>query len=74
MMSSLYSLLSSYEFQHLSDIPNITFHQGLPSPEVVDEFTADRHHRLIVLDDVMHRVVQNVNMELLFTQDVTIAD
>ena len=49
-------------------IPNITFHQGLPSPEVIDEFTADRRHRLIVLDDLMHRVVQNVNMELLFTQ------
>ena len=49
-------------------IPNITFHQGLPSPEVIDEFTADRRHRLIVLDDLMHRVVQNVDMELLFTQ------
>ena len=48
-------------------IPNITFHQGLPSPEVIDEFTADRRHRLIVLDDLMHRV-QNVDMKLLFTQ------
>jgi hypothetical protein len=33
-------------------IPNITFQQGLPSPEVIDEFTADRRHRLIVLDDL----------------------
>jgi hypothetical protein len=49
-------------------IPDITFHQGLPSPEVIDEFTADRRHRLIVLDNLMHRVVQNVDMELLFTQ------
>jgi Cdc6-like AAA superfamily ATPase len=49
-------------------IPNITFHQGLPSPEVIDEFMAERRHRLIVLDDLMHRVVQNVDMELLFTQ------
>ena len=49
-------------------IPNITFHQELPSPEVIDKFTADRRHRLIVLDDLMHRVVQNVDMELLFTQ------
>jgi hypothetical protein len=40
-------------------IPSITFHQGLPSPEVIDEFTADRRHRLIALDDLMHRVVQN---------------
>jgi hypothetical protein len=28
-------------------IPNITFHQELPSPEVIDKFTADRRHRLI---------------------------
>ena len=49
-------------------IPSITFHQRLPSPEVIDEFTADRRHRLIVLDDLMHRVVQNVDMELFFTQ------
>ena len=28
-------------------IPSITFHQGLLSPEVIDEFTADRrHHRV----------------------------
>ena len=27
-------------------IPNITFHQGLSSPKVIDEFTADRRHRL----------------------------
>ena len=50
------------------NILNITFHQGLPSPEDVDNFTADRRHRLIVLDDMMHRVVQNVDMKLLFTQ------
>jgi hypothetical protein len=41
---------------------------ALPSTEVIDEFTADRLQRLIVLDDLMHRVVQNVDMELLFTQ------
>ena len=53
-------------------IPNITFHQGLPSPEVIDEFTADRRHRLIVLDDLMHQVVQMVDMELLFTLTIEI--
>ena len=53
-------------------IPNITFHQGLPSPEVIDEFAADRRHRLIVLDDLMHHVVQMVDMELLFTLTIEI--
>ena len=50
------------------NVINTTFHQGLPSPEEVDDFTADRRHRLIVLDDMMHRVAQNVEMKLLFTQ------
>lgn len=49
-------------------IPGILFHEGLPSMETVREFTADRRHRLIVLDDLMHRVVRDVDMELLFTQ------
>lgn len=49
-------------------IPNIRFHEGLPTMETVREFTADRRHRLIVLDDLMHSVVCNVEMELLFTQ------
>lgn len=49
-------------------IPNITFHHGLPSTEIVNEFTADRRHRLIVLDDLMHRVILDLDMELLFTQ------
>jgi Cdc6-like AAA superfamily ATPase len=40
-------------------IPSITLHQGPPSPEVIDQFTADRRHRLIALDDLMHRVAQN---------------
>lgn len=49
-------------------IPHLSFHEGLPSMETVREFTTDRRHRLIVLDDLMHRVVRDVDMELLFTQ------
>lgn len=49
-------------------IPRLSFHKGLPSTETIEEFTADRRHRLIVLDDLMHRVVRDVDMELLFTQ------
>lgn len=49
-------------------IPNISFHQGLPTMDTIEEFTAERKHRLIVLDDLMHRVVHDVDMELLFTQ------
>ena len=50
-------------------LSNITFLQGLPTIAVIEEFSADRRHRLIVLDDLMHRVIQDVDIELLFTQD-----
>ena len=49
-------------------IPRLSFHKGLPSMQTVEEFTAKRRHRLIVLDDLMHRMVRDVDMELLFTQ------
>ena len=50
------------------DIPTLTLHHSLPSSEELDTFTADRRHRLIVIDDLMHQVVSNGDMELLFTQ------
>jgi hypothetical protein len=49
-------------------LSNITFLQGLSTIVVIEEFSADRRHRLIALDDLMHRVIQDVDMELLFTQ------
>ena len=49
-------------------LPNITFLEGLPSQSDIENFTRDRHHRIIVLDDLMHRVIQDGDMELLFTQ------
>ena len=50
------------------NIPNFTSKQGLPSSEELDEFTEERRHKLIVIDDLMHKVVQDKEMELLFTQ------
>lgn len=49
-------------------LPNITFLEGLPSPSEIEDFTRDGHHRIIVLDDLMHRVIRDGDMELLFTQ------
>lgn len=51
--------------QHIS---NLKLHHGIPSNETIQDLTSDRQHTLIVLDDLMHRVVQDVDMELLFTQ------
>ena len=50
------------------DTLNFTTKQGLPSAEELDEFTMDRRHKLIVIDDLMHKVIQNIEMELLFIQ------
>lgn len=50
------------------DIPNFTSKQGLPSLEKLDEFTMDRSHKSIMINDLMHRVVQDKEVELLFKQ------
>jgi hypothetical protein len=50
------------------ELSNLTLRRGLPSSEELEEFTKDRKHGLIVLDDLMHRVVQDADAELLFTQ------
>ena len=47
-------------------IPNLTLVRGLPTAEELNEL--DGKHRLIVIDDLMHRVVNDPDMELLFTQ------
>ena len=60
-------------FQPLFDdmvktIPNFELHQGLPNSEVIQEFTRDGEHNLIILDDLMHQVTHSPDMVLLFTQ------
>ena len=49
-------------------LKNFRSKQGLPSSEEWEEFIADRRHKLIVMDDLMHREVEDKEMELLFTQ------
>ena len=50
-----------------ANIPNITLHQGLPDQTDIETFS-DGKHKLVCLDDLMHRVVNDENTELLFTQ------
>ena len=52
------------------NVPNFMNKKGLPSSEELDEFTEERRHKLIVIDDLMHKVVQDKEMELLFTQGI----
>jgi hypothetical protein len=52
-----------------SDYNNITFHKGLPQEEVLAEFINTPYHKLIILDDLNHQIVDNQNIELLLTRD-----
>ena len=49
-------------------VPHFYSKQGLPTVKELDEFTRDKRHKLIIIDDLMHEVMQNKDMELLFTQ------
>ena len=56
-------------FDHMERIiPNFYSKEGLPSAEELNDFTKDRRHKLIIIDDLMHEVMRNKDMELLFTQ------
>ena len=50
------------------DIPNITFHKGLPPRDLLKEISSNQRHNLIVIDDLAHELVRNQDMEVLFTQ------
>ncbi|VDI68723.1 Hypothetical predicted protein [Mytilus galloprovincialis] len=49
-------------------IPGITFLKGIPTPDTIDDFTREKRHRLVIIDDLGHEVVKNQEMELIFTQ------
>lgn len=55
-------------FEEIAKLPSVTLHEGLPTSDELDEFTRDRKHKRIVLDDLMQQVITNDGMELLFTQ------
>ena len=50
------------------EFPFITFHQGLPSEDMMNDFGSSRKHKLIVLDDLMQQAAKSQDTELLFTQ------
>ena len=53
-------------FDEMEKLPNFTLHQGLPLN--IDEWNPQSNHRLIIIDDLMEKVVDNLDMSLLFTQ------
>jgi hypothetical protein len=51
-----------------AEIPNISFHEGIPTEEELLEFTKPGVHTLICLDDVMHIASNSSVVELIFTR------
>lgn len=47
------------------NLPQITFHEGLPSRTTIEDFT-DGNHNIVLLDDLMTQVVSNRDIENLF--------
>lgn len=43
----------------MSDIPQLIFHQGLPSKEDIEQYTEGVNHTIVVLDDLMLQVAQS---------------
>ena len=50
------------------EIQNLEMKQGLPTHQEIEAFTQTRTHRLIVIDDLAHQLLNDSEMELLFTQ------
>ena len=48
------------------EIPNITFHKGLPDD--LESFSRAYYHCAIVLDDLIDSIEKDVEMQRLFTQ------
>jgi hypothetical protein len=55
-----------------TEIPNLILHKGLPTEDEIAEWCSEGDgmgtHRLIVLDDLSHLIVDNRDIELLLTQ------
>lgn len=55
-------------YEEFERLPYVTLHKGLLTVEELDDFTSDRQHKVVVLDDLMQKVIKSDEMELLFTQ------
>ena len=48
-------------------VPNLEFHEGLPSRQKVETLNDGKFH-IIVLDDLMEQIVKSVETQNLFTK------
>lgn len=62
-----YSIYQTLYKEMSIEMPDIVFHQGLPSLEMIYRM-AKEGPMLVVLDDLVHKVVENTEMLMLFVQ------
>ena len=54
-------------FDEMQDIFILTFHEGLPDKQKLEEFSQDCKHTVLVLDDLVSKIVQSEELLHLFT-------
>lgn len=54
-------------FDEMQNIPNLTFHEGLPDRQRLEELADNTKHSLVILDDLMSKIVQSEELLHLFT-------
>jgi len=51
----------------MNDIPNLTFHEGLPDRQLLEELFKDNDYTLLMLDDLASKIVTSEEILHLFT-------
>lgn len=62
-----YGIWQSLFEQMEKEINHITFYQGIPDKEILEQFTRDYGNIILVLDDVMAQEMNNEDLMNLFT-------
>ena len=50
-----------------NEVENIAMIEGIPSREEINTFS-DHNHNIVILDDLGHKLMQNPDIEVMFTQ------
>ena len=49
-------------FDEMQNIPNLTFYEGLPDKQRLEELAINTKHSLVILDDLMSKIVQSEDL------------
>ena len=54
-------------FGDMKHIPNVTFHEGLPDKQTIEEFSKNKTHTLLILDDLISKIVQSEELTSVYS-------